>query len=229
MEPRVVVVDLFDILSHAPVIQILNKRLSTRDILSLTQVCRWNYYTWALMSCYEVGFDLAQRIYKRYRWRYNITKSVHCSLWLRKRVAKCVIPKEEPPPGDPVWCIGGCGQKIKCPWKLDLEGAWKEGLIHNLCGGCFGDFFEKNKHWMSKIEFENEMCMFQLARGCRNAMMDFRCREGIELIFMGMTILPRVKAQECIKYWENEYNCMGNVKYARPASEITIRYGNHNL
>ncbi len=109
-------VDLFDILSHAPVIQILNKRLSTRDILSLTRVCWWSYYKWALMSCYEVGFDLAQRVYKRYKWRYNITKSVPCSLWLRKRVAKCFIPVVEPPPGDPVWCIGGCGQKIKCPW-----------------------------------------------------------------------------------------------------------------
>ena len=57
--------DFFDILSHAPVIQILNKRLSTRDILSLTRVCWWSYYKWALMSCYEVGFDLAQRVYKR--------------------------------------------------------------------------------------------------------------------------------------------------------------------
>ncbi len=82
---------------------------------------------------------------------------------------------------------------------------------------------------MSKIEFENEMYMFQLARGCRDAIADFAYREGVELIFMGMMILPRVKAQECIKYWEHEYNHQGNVRYAKPASEITIRYGNHNL
>lgn len=224
MEQRVVV-DLFDILSHAPVIQILNKRLSTRDILSLTRVCWWSYYKWALMSCYEVGFDLAQRVYKRYKWRYSV--KVPCSLWLRKRVAKCFIPVLEPPPGDPVWCIGGCGQKIKCPWRRDLEHVWKEGLVHNLCHECFGTFFKRNKHWMSKYEFDRKMN--QLVRGCRDAWSDLIIREGIHLIFTDMIILPRVIAEECITYWENECEHYGNVQYAKPASEITIRYGNYNL
>ena len=89
---------LIDILPHPSVINILNELLFTRDILSLTQVCKWTYNQWALMSCYEVGFNLAQRVYEKYKWRY--AGKVPCSLWLRKRVAKCVILVFEPLPKD---------------------------------------------------------------------------------------------------------------------------------
>lgn len=110
------------------------------------------------------------------------------------------------------------------------DGGAKEGLIHNLCGGCFTSWFAKSKQWMTKGEFQDNMYCFQYVHGSRDAIADFMYREGIHLIFMDMMIVPRAKAQECITYWENEYHNQGVVHYAKRVDERSfVSFGRYNL
>ncbi len=147
-------VTLLTILLHPSVLNVLNQNLFTEDVIFLTQLCKWTYFTWAQSRKFSLCFQFYDRILLKYRWFFPFTDPDKIMSVYRQEMRDSVITIDI---CGMTMCVGGCGKSSYPTGYLSLKINVVPVFTHYVCNNCVPNYFTKRRKHMLSTDVNTEV------------------------------------------------------------------------